>query len=460
MKQLDMFRFIYTVFWRLVMINYHFIGIKGTGMSALAQILYDSGEKVQGSDVDKYFFTQDELENKGIPILPFSSDNIKENSIIIAGNAFSDDHIEIKKAHELGLTFFKYHEFLGEWLKKYTSIAVTGSHGKTSTTGLLAHVLEQSFPTSYLIGDGTGKGHEESDYFVFEACEYKRHFLHYEPDYAIMTNIDFDHPDYFANIDDVFNAFQSMADQVKKGIIACGEDDYLQHLQTKVPIIYYGFSSTNDFQANNIQETDKGTQFDVCVRNTYFDTFHIPMYGNHHILNALAVIAFCHYEGMNQKVMEALGTFKGVKRRFTEKKIGTQILIDDYAHHPIEVTATIESARKKYPNIPIVAIFQPHTFTRTKTFLNEFAESLRKADHVFLCDIFSSARESSGELTIDDLVEKISGSTLMTLENVSVLQQFQESVLIFMGAGDIQKFQDAYEKSQQEIITQPKKKSM
>src|SRR5690625_1078737 len=150
------------------MSNYHFIGIKGTGMSALAQILHDSGKKVRGSDVDKYFFTQDELEKKGIPILPFSSENVHKEDIIIAGNAFSDEHVEIKRAHEMGATFFKYHEFLGQWLKKYTSIAVTGSHGKTSTTGLLAHVLEQSFPTSYLIGDGTGKGHKNSDYFTFE----------------------------------------------------------------------------------------------------------------------------------------------------------------------------------------------------------------------------------------------------------------------------------------------------
>ncbi|MEI3613500.1 UDP-N-acetylmuramate--L-alanine ligase [Pseudogracilibacillus sp. SO30301A] len=431
------------------MTNYHFIGIKGTGMSALAQILHDSGENVQGSDVDKYFFTQEELERKGIPILPFSSKNIKEDSTIIAGNAFSNEHVEIKKARELGVTFYKYHEFLGEWLKRYTSIAVTGSHGKTSTTGLLAHVLEQSFKTSYLIGDGTGKGHENSDYFAFEACEYKRHFLHYKPDYAIMTNIDFDHPDYFVDIDDVFNAFQSMADQVKKGIIACGEDEYLQQLQTKVPIIYYGFSASNDFQANNIHETDNGTEFDVFVRNTYFDTFHIPLYGNHHILNALAVIAFCHYEEMDKKVMQELRTFGGVKRRFSEKVIGNQILIDDYAHHPIEVTATIESARKKYPKERIVAIFQPHTFTRTKTFLNDFADSLNNADYVFLCDIFGSAREATGDLTIDDLLAKVKDGMLLTLENVEILKQFEDSVLIFMGAGDIQKFQTAYEETLQ-----------
>src|SRR5699024_2763241 len=138
------------------------------------------------------------------------------------------------------------------------------------------------------------------------------------PDYAIMTNIDFDHPDYFSDITDVIDAFQAMANQVKKGIIACGEDEHLQQLQTKVPIIYYGFSSANDFQALNIKETSTGTQFDVHVRNTYYDTFHIPLYGNHHILNALSVIAFCHYESMDSKVMQNLRTFGGVKRRFSE----------------------------------------------------------------------------------------------------------------------------------------------
>src|SRR5699024_9577124 len=144
-----------------------------------------------------------ELEKKGIPIYSFSADNIKKEDIIIAGNAFKDDHVEIKRPKKIGVTFFNINEFLGKGFISNPSVAVAGSHGKTSTTGLLAHVLEQSLPTSYLIGDGTGRGHENSDYFAFEACEYKRHFLHYKPDYAIITNIDFDHPDYFTDLDDV-----------------------------------------------------------------------------------------------------------------------------------------------------------------------------------------------------------------------------------------------------------------
>src|SRR5690606_1517635 len=427
------------------MTTYHFIGIKGTGMSALAQILHDSGEKVQGSDVEKSFFTQEALESKNIPIFPFSKENITDDLTIIAGNAFPDEHVEIAEAKSKGLPFYRYHEFLGEWLKQYTSIAVTGAHGKTSTTGLLAHVLNSVYPISYLIGDGTGKGHVDSNYFVFEACEYRRHFLSYEPDYAIMTNIDFDHPDYFSSINDVFDAFQSMADKVKKGIIACGDDEKLQQIQAKVPVVYYGFLPSNDFQAQNVKETANGTEFDVFVRNTYYDTFTIPMYGNHHVLNALSVIAICQYEGIEVDVIKNLFTFKGVKRRFTEKQVKNQIIIDDYAHHPREITATIESARKKYPDREIVAIFQPHTFTRTKTFLQEFADSLNEADYVHLCEIFASAREESGQLTIHDLEKLVTNSSILELATVDELKKYDNAVLIFMGAGDIQKFQKAYE---------------
>jgi UDP-N-acetylmuramate--alanine ligase len=237
-----------------------------------------------------------------------------------------------------------------------------------------------------------------------------------------------------------------MADQVKKGIIACGDDEQLQRIQAKVPVVYYGFASTNDFQAQNVKETEEGTVFDVFVRNTYYETFTIPTYGDHNVLNALAVIAILHYEGFPAKDIQHLKSFQGVKRRFTEKQFGSQVLIDDYAHHPIEITATIDSARKKYPGKKIVAIFQPHTFTRTKTFLQEFADSLSLADDVYLCDIFGSVREeNNGKLTIHDLQKLLDGSTLLHLDSTEVLGEYENSVLIFMGAGDIQKFQQAYE---------------
>ena len=428
------------------MTHYHFVGIKGAGMSSLAQIMHDLGHEVQGSDIEKYVFTEVALKNKGIKILPFNADNIKEGMVVIQGNAFPDTHEEIVKAHDLKLDVIRYHDFLGHVIDQYTSVAVTGAHGKTSTTGLLSHVMNGDKKTSFLIGDGTGMGLPASDYFAFEACEYRRHFLSYHPDYAIMTNIDFDHPDYFKDIDDVASAFQSMAHNVKKAIIAWGDDDHLRQLKADVLIYYYGLNKNDDIYADNIQITDKGTQFDVYVNGEYYDQFLSPQYGDHNIQNALAVIAISYLEKMDvNNIKEALETFGGVKRRFNETNVANQVLVDDYAHHPREISATIETARKKYPNKDIVAVFQPHTFSRTQAFLDEFATSLSKADHVYLCEIFGSIRENTGDLTIQDLINRIDGSALIEENNIDVLDQFDNAVILFMGAGDIQKLQRAYE---------------
>jgi UDP-N-acetylmuramate--alanine ligase len=424
----------------------HFTGIKGSGMSALAQIMHDMGAQVQGSDIVQHFFTEDRLRDRGITILPFDPENIYPNMTIIAGNAFNDSHPELVKAREQGATIIRYHKFLGDLMKQYVSVAITGAHGKTSTTGLMAHVLDGFKPTSYLIGDGTGFGKENSHFFVAEACEYRRHFLAYHPDYAIMTNIDFDHPDYFAGIDDVFNAFEEMAKQVKKCIIACGDDEYLQRIQAPVPVVYYGFGQENDFQANNVIKSTSGTTFDVMIRNEFFHTFTIPMFGDHAILNALAVISLCHYENIPADIIQQqFADFEGVKRRFSQTSVGDRILIDDYAHHPTEIRATLQSARQKFPDRQLIAIFQPHTFTRTQTFLQEFAESLSDADCVYLCDIFGSAREEAGVLTIHDLEEKIAGSRILQADNVSPLLDHGNAVFLFMGAGDVTKFQEAFE---------------
>lgn len=425
---------------------YHFVGIKGSGMSALAQILFDMGETVQGSDIEKEFFTEKSLREKGITILPFNQENIKEGMTIIAGNAFNDDHEEIVRAHELGLTVTRYHDFLGNFMSQYTSVAVTGSHGKTSTTGLLSHVMNGDKKTSYLIGDGTGMGMPGSEYFAFEACEYRRHFLSYSPDYAIITNIDFDHPDYFASMSDVFNAFQEMTKKVKKAVVACGDDEHLRDIKADIPIYYYGFKEDNKVVAKNMKTTPQGTQFEVYIDGELFDTFITPMYGDHQVLNALAVITICHLEGLdNAAVKRALSTFGGVKRRFSEKIQDEQILIDDYAHHPTEIKATLQSVHLKYPERKVIAVFQPHTFSRTSAFLEDFANSLKLADKVYLCDIFGSAREDSGELTIGDLQILIPGAELINESNVNLLKQYKDAVVIFMGAGDIQKIQVAYE---------------
>lgn len=427
---------------------YHFVGIKGSGMSSLALVLHEEGLNVQGSDIEKYFFTQRDLEKANITILPFSADNIKPGMTVIAGNAFPDTHEEIQRAKELGLEVIRYHDFIGDFIQNYTSIAVTGSHGKTSTTGLLSHVLTGVRPTSYLIGDGTGHGDPRAEFFAFEACEYRRHFLAYSPDYVIMTNIDFDHPDYYTSIEDVHNAFQTMARQVKKAIFAYGDDEYLRKLEADVPIYYYGISDNDDIQARNIERTTTGSAFDVYHEDEFIGHFVVPAFGKHNILNALSVIAVAYFEDLDLKeVSEEMLTFPGVKRRFSEKIVSDMTIVDDYAHHPAEIRATIDGARQKYPEKEIIAVFQPHTFTRTIALMDEFAEALDLADRVYLCDIFGSAREKQGDVKIEDLGEKVQkGGQVLKENNVSPLLDYHDAVVIFMGAGDVQKFEQAYEK--------------
>ncbi|EGP4945719.1 UDP-N-acetylmuramate--L-alanine ligase [Enterococcus faecium] len=427
---------------------YHFVGIKGSGMSSLALVLHEQGLNVQGSDIEKYFFTQRDLEKANITILPFNADNVKPGMTIIAGNAFPDSHEEIQRAKELGLEVIRYHDFIGHFIQNYTSIAVTGSHGKTSTTGLLSHVLSGVRPTSYLIGDGTGHGDPQAEFFSFEACEYRRHFLAYSPDYAIMTNIDFDHPDYYTSIDDVFTAFQTMAGQVKKAIFAYGDDAYLRKLKANVPIYYYGVTENDDIQARNIERTTSGSAFDVYHGDEFVGHFTVPAFGKHNILNALGVIAVAYFEKLDLKeVAEEMLTFPGVKRRFSEKIVADMTVVDDYAHHPAEIKSTIDGARQKYPDKEIIAVFQPHTFTRTIALMDEFAEALDLADKVYLCDIFGSAREEQGNVKIEDLGAKIKkGGEVIKENNVSPLLDYHDAVVIFMGAGDVQKFEQAYEK--------------
>lgn len=429
--------------------KYHFVGIKGSGMSALALILHGEGFEVQGSDVGKYFFTQQELENQDITILEFDADNITEDLTIIAGNAFNDDHPELVKARELGLEIYRYHDFIGGLIQNYTSIAVTGSHGKTSTTGLLSHTLKNLAPTSYLIGDGTGFGDETATYFALEACEYRRHFLAYKPDYTIVTNVDFDHPDYYRSIEDVFEAIQTFSNQANKAIIACGDDEYLPNLKSDVPIYYYGLTEESRVNAKNIDRTVEGSEFDVVIDGEVFGRFAIPVFGEHNILNALSVITVLYLEGFKaEEIKEHIATFGGVKRRFSARQIQDLTIIDDYAHHPSEITATIDAAKQRYPNREIVAIFQPHTFSRTVAMLNEFAESLSLADKVYLVEIFNSAREANGEVTIEDLAKLIHQNVeIISTDHLSPLMEYKDAVFLFMGAGDIDELSRQFEKA-------------
>ena len=272
---------------------YHFVGIKGSGMSALAQIMKNLGYEVQGSDVEKHFFTEDGLIENGIKILPFDENNIKEGMKVVKGASFNDDHIEIKKAKELGVPVFTYSEMVGSLTRKFKTICVAGCHGKTTTTSMMSHVFSEIKGANYLIGDGTGFSNRENDTFILESCEYKRHFLEYTPYYAIITNIDMDHVDYFKDIDDVIDAYNEYANNAEKMVIACGNDPYTHYLDVKKPIFFYGTDEDNDIIAKNIEYKKDGISFEVFVEDNYYGFFDLPIYGKHMLLDALAVIAVC-----------------------------------------------------------------------------------------------------------------------------------------------------------------------
>lgn len=425
-----------------------FIGIKGTGMAALALVLKDLGFDVAGSDIAKYTFTQEPLIKAGIKISSFAADNIKDNGqVIVKGNAFKADNVEVQACESKNVTWQSYPDTVEEIIKMHTSIGVSGTHGKTSTTGLLAHVLGEAAPTSYLIGDGEGKGVKNSRFFVYEADEYRRHFLAYHPDYQIMTNIDFDHPDYFKDQSDYTSAFQTAAQQTQKGLFVWGENSRLKQLKADCPKYTYGFEGDDDFQAVAITRSTQGSSFTVLNHGQNIGHFTIHLFGDHNILNATAVIAVAYTEKIPlADIQQGLLTYQGAKRRFSEKDFKDINIIDDYAHHPTEMRATIQAARQKFPDKRLVVVFQPHTFSRTKKYASDFEEILRGVDKAYITPIYASAREKSGDITSDDLVAKIPGAEVIDLDNIADLAQNKDSVIVFMGAGDITKYEDALEK--------------
>lgn len=425
--------------------SYYFVGIKGTGMAALARVLNDLGNHVEGSDITKETFTQAPLEKAGIQIHEFDPANLKKGMIVVQGNAFGDDHPEIIRAKELGLTIQTYPQTVEQVIESNTSVGIAGAHGKTSTTGLLSHVLSNVEPTSYLIGDGVGHGNPDSRFFVFEADEYRDHFLAYHPDYAIMTNIDFDHPDYFKDIDDVRASFEQYGQQVKKGIFAWGDDPNLRQLKVDVPVYYYGTNPQDDFRAENIVRTPAGSTYDAYYRDQKLGTFTIHLYGEHSVLNSLAVVAVAYMEHVDlTAIQKELANFNGVKRRFSESKLGDMTIIDDYAHHPSEINATIDAARQKYPDKELVVVFQPHTYSRLQAYLKGFGQALSKADQTFVTPIFGSIRENAGHVSSADLEQLIPGSEDIDMQTMNKLLNYHHAVVVFMGAGDIEKYEDEY----------------
>ena len=417
-------------------------------MAALAQIMKQIGYDVQGSDLEKHFFTEEGLNKANITVLPFDENNIKENMKIIKGASFGEDHIEVKKAKELSLPIYTYSEMVGKLTKKFKTICIAGCHGKTTTTAMMAHVLNGMKGANYLIGDGTGFAKNENEYFILEACEYRRHFLDYTPTYAIITNIDLDHVDYFKNIDDVIDAYKSYANNALKMVIVCGDDPYTHSLEVTKPIFFYGLQEDNDIKAVNVEYKTAGTSFDVFVEENYYGHFDLPIYGKHMLLDALAVIGTSYYERLDAKeVAKIFKTFEGAKRRFAEKVVKENIIIDDYAHHPNEVKACLNAIKQKYPNKKIVTIFQPHTFSRTKEFAEDLKKVFKTVHKAYFLPIHPARekKEDFKEITSNLIVDKMENGFLIEKEDIEKIIEKENTVYAFMSPNDLSILEDKIE---------------
>ncbi len=426
---------------------YYFIGIKGSGMSSLAQIMHDLGYKVTGSDKPDHFFTEAGLIEKGIPFHEFNPDMITKDMIIVQGNAFNDEHPEVKKAHELGLKIFTYQEMIAEITNDTKLVAVCGCHGKTTTTTMMKTVLEP-FGVNYLIGDGTGYAKKGNDYFALEACEYKRHFLAYNPYYTIVTNIELDHTDYYKDLDDVMNAFNEFVSKTRKAVIMCGDDINNRKIKTDKPVYYYGFNEDNDVVVKNVTHDENTTKADVYIKGELYDTYAFPFVGDHLLLNVLGVITVCYLENLPKDVVrKQVSIIEHAKRRFIEEKFRNNILIDDYAHHPTEVKVTIEAARKKYPDREIVALFKAHTRSRVQYFHKEFADALNLADKAFVLDIGEDRKELGYDgVSCMDIIKDLKNGEYISLEEVDKLLPYKDTnaVLLFMSSKDIYVLENKY----------------
>ena len=341
----------------------------------------------------------------------------------------------------IGCTVYTYNQFLAKLCNDYFSIAVSGRM-ENNYDNLIYQILINKIPLNYLIGDGNGGGHKTSKYFVFEACEYKRNFLHYYPKIGVITNIDYDHPDYYKDIDDIKEAFKDFINQ-SEIVVYNGDDKILKEIIPKgKKNISFGFNKDNDYYAENLSNNENYSYYDLYIKKRFIGKIKIPLFGNHSIYNSLCAIAVTMeiIPDINY-IKNQLVHCKTGKRRFEEYLFDKQIIISDYAHHPKEIISTIEAVSVKYPYKKIIIYFQPHTYTRTLAFLDDFVQALLQADKVYLREIFSSAREKDFIISVNALAKLIDNSVVINDDSyIDEFKKLNNCVIIFMGAGDIDRY--------------------
>lgn len=460
----------------------HLIGIKGVGMSALALMLKGRGLAVTGSDVAKEFITDKNLKSAGIPVFPFRAENISPDvDLVVTTPAWGKDNPEVAAVRKLKLTQISGATLLGLLMDQSRGIVVTGTHGKTSTTATLAFVFKRlGLDPSFFIGTGkifgleanghTGRG----DFLIAEGDEYKTaaegnrpKFLELRPELAIITSVEMDHPDVFSSLADVKKAFVDFTKNIKpRGFItAYGDAPAVREVTAEVPqakVEYYGFEGRNDWQATDVVYREQSTDFAVHYKGQSLGRFTTQLAGRHSVLNSLGVIAIGHHLGFDlQKVRQALGEFIGSERRLEFKGEKKGVLVyDDYAHHPTAVRTTLSGLKSRFPQKKIWCVFQPHTFSRTKALLPDFAAAFGAADHVLLTEIWGSAREKRGDVSSRDIVRLGSAAhpDMRFCDAMAAAQRILEKevrsgeIVVTMGAGDIYHLAEYYLISQKSTV--------
>lgn len=430
--------------------KYYLIGIKGSGVSTLANLLYDLGNEVSGyDDCLDYKFTMKGLEERKIQI--FNKDNLPDldkDTIVSASAAMPLDHHELKRINDLGIKFVPYHELLGDLTKKLNSICVCGTHGKTTTSFMISNMLLASGGCNYFVGDGSGHGDKNSDIFVIESCEFNKHFLSYYPKDVVLTNIELDHTETYPTIESMIETFQEFVNKCDDTVVCCGDDKNIQKLNIK-KAIYFGFDENNDVVIKNKKSDSSKTTFDIYYNSELFDSYEIPLFGNHIVLDAAAAIAIgIKYNVSKDIIKNTLKSLTPAKRRFNEIKVKDSILIDDYAHHPTEIRVTYESAKEKYKDKKIIAVFLPNTYSRTEALFDDFVKSLSLFDKAYVmpikCD--RELQEDYPNINSGMLVEKIPNSVLLTNKDISKLINHKDDIICFMSCANIGPVIEEYKK--------------
>ena len=428
--------------------KYYCIGIKGTGMSTLAQILSDLGNTVSGYDDAKgHKFTQDGLEERNIPIYYGHDHEIDKDTIVTYSVAFGEDHPEMKRVRELGLTVKRYCEIMGDVIDMFKTIGVSGTHGKTSTSSMIRKILEDSIGCNYFIGAGDGHASRDNEYFVVESDEFNRHFTAYHPTYSIITNIEAEHMEIYKDVDDIRNTFEIFANQTKEFIIANGDNEEVRKINYKTKVYFYGFNDNNDIIIKDMDLEEDGSKFRVEFNGEDLGEFFIPLYGKHMVMNAASAIVMCKLIGINiDSIRESLKNFQNAKRRFAVEVYNGSIIVDDYAHHPTEIRVTLEGVRQKYPNKRLVVVFAPNTYSRTRDFTKEFVEAFKIADKTYLTEIDCNREDPKDYpgVTSSLITDQLEGGEIISVDTMNKLANEKDSVVCFMGCAYVDSLINAY----------------